>query len=355
MSKIGWLRTGLFAALLSAALPLNASADPVADFYQHNTIRIIVATAVGDGYDLIGRLIARHLGEHIPGKPTIIVENMPGADGFKAANYLANVAAADGTVLATFSSAIAFYQATGHPGRQFKAENLSWIGSIPQDPAVVAVWYTSGVKTIADATRIPIAIGATGANGMMAGYPALLNSVFGTKFKIVTGYEGANAINLAMERGEVQGRGNNTWTAYKTTNPEWVKDGKILAIVQIGPHKDADLPDVPLLTDLSKDADQRRMFEFVSSIVALGQPLAAPPAIPSDRLQVLREAFLDMGRDAAFIADASKMAAFARPPDLASGEAVAKIVRDTVGTPPALIAKAQDAMTVDAAKARPEK
>src|SRR4051812_34056683 len=249
-----------------------ARAAPIADFYQGKTIRLIVGTGGGNGYDTIARMAARYLPKYLPGRPAIVVENMPGADGIVATNYLARVAPADGTILITVNSAIAFYQAIGQAGIQFKAEDLSWIGSFPHDIAIVVVWHTIGVTTIADATRKEIVIGATGATGTMAGYPALLNSMFGTKFKIVTGYAGGNAVNLAMERGEVEGRGTATWTTFKVTKADWVRDRKIVPLVQIGRRRDADLPDIPLLTELAGNDEQRQMLEFISSVRAMGQP-----------------------------------------------------------------------------------
>lgn len=336
----------LVAALLAAlALPGAAMADAVEDFYKDKVIQLIIATGAGANYDFFGRTVARHISTYIPGNPTVTAQNMPGASGFRAGNHLYNVAAKDGLVIGTFNSAIAFYQATNQPGIQFKAENFSWIGSIPQDTAVVAVWHTTGVKSIEDAKRKEVVMGATGAGGTMAGYPALLNSVFGTKFKIVTGYTGGNSVNLALERGEVTGRGNSTWAAYETTRPDWVKEGKIVPIVQIGPNKDPDLPKVPLLTELAANPEERQMFDFVSSTVALGQPFAAPPGIPKDRLAALRTAFDRTLRDPAFRKDASKLAPAVELNPI-SGDEVTKIVKATIETPHALVERIKAAMEV---------
>jgi tripartite-type tricarboxylate transporter receptor subunit TctC len=336
----------LFAALLAAP----AAAESPAEFFQGKTIRVIIATGAGASYDVFGRLVARHMGAFIPGRPTLIAENMPGADGIKAANYLYAAAPKDGTVLATFNSAIAFYEAMGQPGIQFKGPELSWIGSLPQDAAVIAV-LDSPVRTIEEARRTEVVIGATGATGTMAGYPALMNSLFGTKFRIVTGYDGGNAVNLAMERGEVQGRGNSTWPAYKVAKPEWVKGGRLVPLVQIGLRKDPDLAHVPLLNELARDDEERQMLALVSSTVGLGQPFAAPPAIPSDRLQVLREAFARMGRDPEFNAEAMKMAGVAQPITPIAAAEVQRIVEGTMRTPPALVERVRTAMDLkEAAK-----
>ena len=337
-------------AVALASLPLalgtgTGRADAVEDFYRGKVMQLIISTGAGANYDFFGRVVAKHMTNHLPGNPAIAAQNMPGASGFRAGNHLYTVAAKDGTVIGCFNSAIAFYQAMNQPGIQFKAENYSWIGAIPQDTAVVVVWHTSGVKTIEDAKVKEVIMGATGAGGTMAGYPALLNSVLGTKFKIVTGYDGGNSVNLALERGEVTGRGNATWPSYTSVHPQWVAEKKIIPIVQIGLVKDPDLADVPLITELAKDDDQRRIFEFVSSTVSLGQPFAAPPNIPADRLAALRAAFEKTLRDPAFRADASKLATKVELEPM-TGELVTQIVRRTVGTPPALIERTRSAMEV---------
>src|SRR5439155_21761948 len=198
------------------------------------------------------RLVARHLGRHIPGHPGFVVETMPGASGIRALNHLYAAAPSDGTVIATFNSAIPFYQAVGQPGIRFKSEALSWIGGLAQNAAVLVVWHATGVKTLDDARRIAVVIGATGAAGTKAAYPALINNTLGTRFRIVTGYEGGNAVTLAIERGEVQGDGSSRWSSWKATRPDWVRDRKIIPVVQIGLRKDAELPDVALLTDYAE-------------------------------------------------------------------------------------------------------
>jgi tripartite-type tricarboxylate transporter receptor subunit TctC len=331
----------------------RADADGVADFYKGKNVQLIIATGTGASYDFFGRLVARHMPRYVPGNPTMVPQNMPGASGFRAANQLYAVSPKDGTVLATFNNAIAFYQAMRQPGIQYKAEELTWIGGIPQDTPLVAVWHTTGVRTIEDAKKIEVVMGATGAGGNFAGHPALLNSVLGTRFKIVTGYDGGGALNLAIERGEVSGKANTTWAAFKTITPEWVRDGKIVPLVQFGPVKDPNLPNVPLLTQLATNDEQRRMFAFVVSTVELGQPFAAPPRIPDDRTRALRTAFEQTVMDAEFRKDAEKLAAEVEMKPIAGAE-VAGIVRRTVETPAALVDKVRAAMEVKGAKAGAE-
>jgi tripartite-type tricarboxylate transporter receptor subunit TctC len=287
--------------------------------------------------------VARHLGKHIPGHPSFVVENMPGASGIRAINYLYAAAPNDGTVIATFNNAIPFYQAIGQSGIRFKAEELSWIGSFAQAATVVAVWHAAGVRTIDDAQRIEVVMGATGAAGTKAAYPALLNNTLGTKFKIVTGYEGGNAVTLAIERGEVQGDGSSRWSSWKATRPEWVRDRKIIPVVQIGLRKDAELPGVALLTDYAQSDEQRQMFEFIGAPDSLGQPFAGPPRIPADRLALLRRAFNQMLQDPSFRAEAATSKVEI---DLLTGEETEKIVGLIVGTPSIIIQKVQAATAV---------
>ena len=325
-------------ALLAAAPALGDDA-----FFKGREVKLIVGTGAGGGYDTYARLVARFLPKHMPGNPTVVVQTMPGASGVKAVNYLYSAAPKDGSVIATFNNSMAVYQALGQPGIQFKCEELSWIGSLSEVVNTIAVWHTAGVRTIEDAKRMEVVMGATGAGGTMAGYPALLNGALGTKFKIVTGYEGGNQVDLAMERGEVQGRGSNPWASYKAVRPDWVRDGKIVPLVQIGMTRDPDLPNVPRLVDLATNDEQRRMFEFVSTDVAMERPYAAPPAIPADRLQTLRRGFEAMTKDSEFLATAQKQD---MDINLHTGEQVQKMVERTTGTPPEIVAKVKAAMTL---------
>ncbi len=322
----------------------TAVAQDAGNFFAGKQIRILVGTGAGGGYDTAARLVARHLGKHIPGNPIFVVENMPGASGIKATNYLYEIAPADGTVLATVNNSIPIYQAINQPGIQYKAEELSWIGSLLQTATTVSVWHTAGVKTIDEAKRVEVIMGATGAAGTKAGYPALLNNTLGTKFKIITGYEGGNAVRLAMERGEVSGDGSARWSSWKSTRPEWVKEHKIFALVQIGLKKDGDLAAVPLLTELAQNDEQRQMFEFVSAPIAMQQPFVGPPRMPAERLAILRRGFDAMTRDPAFRAELLSLDLELDP---VSGEEVQKVVRAVVTTSPAIIQKVQAAMAVN--------
>lgn len=331
--------------LLTALLITGSSGVALCSdgFFADREVKLIVGTGTGGGYDLYARQVARFLGKHVVGYPVFVVQNMPGASNVKAINYLYSVAPKDGSVIATFNKAMPFNQALGQPGIQFKCEELSWIGSLSEVVSTVTVWHTAGVRTIEDAKHQEVVMGASGAGGTMAAYPALLNGTLGTKFKIVTGYEGSNTINLAIERGEVQGSGSNPWATYKAVRPDWVREAKIVPLVQIGMMKDPDLPQVPLLIDLATNDEQRRMFEFVSTDSAIERPFAGPPGIPAERLSLLRRGFEQMAKDPEFLAAARKQDMDIK---LHTGEEVQKLVTSIIATPPDIIAKVKTAITV---------
>lgn len=328
-------------AVALACLATEAVAQD--SFYAGREVRIIVGTGAGGGYDTYGRLVARYLGTHIPGNPSFVVQSMPGASGIKAVNYLYSVAPKDGTVISIFNNSMPVYQATSQPGIQFKCEELSWIAAMSKLVNVVAVWHTANAQTIEDAKKKEIVIGATGASGTMAGHPALLNNTIGTKFKIVTGYEGGNQVNLAMERGEIQGRGTLSWSSVQSLKPDWYADKKIIPLVQIGTKKEPDLQHVPLLIELAQDDVQRQMFQFVAAPTTLERPFAGPPNIPADRLAVLRRGFEAMATDREFLETAKKQDVEI---DLTPGEEVQKVVVGIVTTPADIIEKTRVAMTV---------
>ena len=338
------MKTIVRQALLLAVVTCGATAAQAQEnFFAGREVRIIVGTGSGGGYDTYGRIVARYLGSHIPGNPTFVVQSMPGASGIKAVNYLYAVAPKDGSVISIFNNGMPVYQATGQAGVQFKCEELSWLAAMSNLVNVVAVWHTAGAQTIADAKTKEIIIGATGASGTMAGFPALLNHTIGTKFKIVTGYEGGNQLNLAMERGEVQGRGTLSWSSVQSLKPDWYADKKIIPLVQVGTKKEPDLPHVPLLVELAQNDEQRQMFQFVSAPSAMERPFAGPPNIPADRLALLRRGFEAMVKDRDFLETAKKQEIEI---DLTPGEEVQKIVAAIVATPPDIIEKTRIAMTV---------
>jgi tripartite-type tricarboxylate transporter receptor subunit TctC len=307
------------------------------EFYAGKTITMSTHTGPGGGYDTYLRLLSRHLGRHIPGKPTIVVMNQPGAGGLLALNYAGRVAPQDGTFLALVSQGLLVHEATGQPGIQVSLRDFKWLGNLSQSNNVAITWYTTGVKTLDDAKKRDVTVGSTGAGSISVQVPMLLNALFGTRFKIIYGYKGGAEMNLAMERGELDGRGANTWASYKATFPNEVREGKYNVLVQIGLRKDADLPNVPLLSDLVKgDAQKEPIVRFMSLSLAITRPVAAPPGVPADRVEMLRRAFDATMKDPDFLADAAKIGSEIDP---MTGEEVQDAVNQIMGTPKDVIAR----------------
>ena len=299
------LRAGaLLAALLSCG---GAKAQSVADFYRANPLHLIVAATAGEGYDAVGRLMARHLGRHIPGAPNIVVENMGGAAGRLAANHLFNAAPHDGSVLGEVLQTFALGQAIGESGVRYDARNFTCIGSAITPTDVFVVRRSSGVAVMADATMHEIAIGSTSVTSQNYIYPALANRLLGAKFRIVTGYKGASEINLALERNEIQGRGAFPWSQLKAEHKDWLETDFVALLAQGGLNRDPELPDTPTLVNLAGTPEARAIFEFMSLTTEVGRPLLAPPGVPADRAAALRTAFDDMLRDPQFLADATAL------------------------------------------------
>jgi tripartite-type tricarboxylate transporter receptor subunit TctC len=303
----------------------------VEDFYRGKKIDLIIGYSPGGTYDLYARLVARHLGNYIPGKPLIVPRNMPGAGSRAAANWVYNIAPKDGTVLATADQSLALEQATGDKRVTFDTRRFIYIGNPNVENNTTATWYASGIKTIDDAKKREVTMGATGGS-TSSQYPKAMNALLGTKFKIILGYPGGNDINLAMERGEVDGRGSNSWTSWKTTRPEWVAQKKINILVQIGLKKAPDLPDVPLLMDLSKNDEDRQLLRLLSASTNVGRPIFTTPGVPADRVAVLRKAFDAMIHDPEFLAEAKREKFDIDP---VPGEELQKIVAEIVVIPKA--------------------
>jgi tripartite-type tricarboxylate transporter receptor subunit TctC len=315
---------------LFTAWPGAALCQPsVEDFYRGKKIDLIIGYSSGGTYDLYARLVARHLGQHIPGKPQIIPRNMPGAGSRTAATWVHNIAPRDGTVLATADQSLSLQQAAGGERLKFDTTKFIYIGNPAVENNTTATWHTSKVRTIDDAKRFEAAMGATGGS-TSSQYPRAMNALIGTKFKIVLGYPGGNDINLAMERGEVDGRGSNSWASWKATRPHWIAEKKINILVQIGLRKAADLPDVPLLMELGENAEDRALLRLLSASTAIGRPIFTTPDVPAERVVALRAAFDAMVRDPVFLADA-KQGHFEIEPT--SGEAMQRLVAEVVGMP----------------------
>ena len=325
---------GALALALMVAAPA-AQADPVADFYRGKTVNVLVGVGAGGEYDIQARLVARHIGKHIPGNPSIVPQNMTGAGGLKMINYLYNVAPKDGTTIGMIANAFPALQAVGNPGVQFDASKMNWLGSIAPAVETMAVWHTTGIKTIEDVRKRETVAGASARGAITYFYPAMMNELLGTKFKIVTGYPGGNAINLAMERGEVEAR-NNTWSSWKATKAAWLKDKKITVIAQAGPRA-ADL-DAPSVEALARNPEDRQLIELVVSGTQFGRPLATNAGVPAERVAALRAAFAATMKDPAFLAEAKSLNFEVNP---VLGEKMQQIVEKVLATPKPIAARAK--------------
>ena len=320
------------AALLSATMvgAAAAQADAVADFYRGKQIRVIVRTLPATDYDAYSRLIARFMGKYIPGNPSMIVVNMTGGGGIIAANYMAEVAPRDGTVIGIVSQGLAADQALGQsPQLKANLREFSWIANVVFSNQLLVTWHTSEVKTLEQAKQRVSTIGTTGAGSASVQFPAFYNNVLGTKFKIVFGYPGGQYIDLAMERGEVEGRGTNPYSSYMATHPDWIPQNKLNLLVQAGVEKEPELPNVPLILELPVPAKDKSLLEFMARSSTVGRPLAATPGVPADRVAALRRAFDAMVRDPEFIAAAAKEKLEVRPQ---SGDKIAEIIGGLLDT-----------------------
>jgi tripartite-type tricarboxylate transporter receptor subunit TctC len=325
-------------ALAALALAPEVRAQTVADFYRGKTVNMLIGVPPGGEYDLHARLIARHIGRHIPGNSNVVAQNMVGATGIKMANFLYQQAPRDGTYIGVIQNALPASQAVGLEGIGFDAAKFRWLGTIAPGAETLAVWHTTGVKTIEDARKRDIIIGATARSGIVYTFPAMMNEFFGTKFKIVTGYAGGNQMNLAMERGEIEAR-NNTWSSWKTTKPAWLAEKKIAVIAQVGPRA-VDL-DAPLLEDLAKDADERAVIEVIASAAHLGRPVTLNPGVPEERVAAMRAAFMDTMKDPAFLADAAALNFEVAPFD---GPSMQRFVEKLMQTPNEIAARSRHLM-----------
>ncbi len=298
-------RSGLGVLLgftVGCALTQSVAAQTAAEFFRGKTINLLIGVNVGGVYDRDARLIARYLGAHIPGNPTIVPQNMIGGGGIAMANYLQAIAAKDGTYLGMMPNTLPMNQMSGMSGVRYDIGKFNWIGSMtPVAHSAMVMWHTTGVQTFDDVRKREYTAGASPKGSFVYTMAALQNEFLGAKYKIVAGYQGIVAVYLAMERGEVDGLGV-TWGEFRVERANFVTEKKIRVIVQSSP-KASDLSEVPTVDELAKSEDDRRTIDFLLSGNRLGRPLAAPPGVPEDRLAVLRKAFEDTMKDPRFIKD----------------------------------------------------
>ena len=324
-------------ALFVACMAVDSSRAQQADFAR-KTITIYIGNTAGGTYDLMGRLVARHLGHFLPGNPTVVPENMPGAGSLRAANHIFNVAPKDGTALGIVTDTIAVEQALRNPAVQFDARKLAWIGRVAASNAVHVMWHTSKVQSIEDAKRFEATVAGTGAGNAAETVPMLLNAVLGTKLKIIRGYPAANEAMLAMERGEVEGAVPN-WTTLKTTRASWLRDDTIKVILQDVNERGPELPDVPALGELGDTPEAKQLLGLYAGTGAIGRSLFAPPGLPPGITKALRDAFTAMSTNPEFIADARQINAELQT---GSGEEVQKAVERSLDVPEGVVKRARE-------------
>jgi tripartite-type tricarboxylate transporter receptor subunit TctC len=328
-----------FVVTLIAAMQLSPlHAQTPEEFFRGAAISLYIGNSVGGGYDLYGRMLARHMPKHIPGKPMVVPKNMEGGGSLRAANFMYEKAPRDGTAFATIGRGTPFAPMTGQKGANFDATKFIWLGSANNEVSSCAAWHTSGVTKFEDLLSKELIIGGTVATDDAAQLPNVVNGLLGTKFKLVLGYPGGNEMNLAMERGETQGRCGLSWASFKVSQPAWVAEKKIRPLFQVSFSKHPDLPDVPLVLDLATTEEQRQIIRLFAARQVIGRPFFAPPDVPQDRVEVLRRAFDNTMKDPDFVAETEKAKLEINP---VTGEAVQDLVKDIYQTSPEIVQKAE--------------
>ena len=325
--RLLWALCGAF---LFLAAEQAAQAQSVAEFYRGRTVTLTVGYSTGGGYDTYARILARHMGKHIPGNPTIVVQNAPGAGSMRAANMIYNVAPKDGSAFGMFGRGIALEPLIGTSPAQFDATKFLWLGSGTEEVSVVVIRAEAGIKTWADMLSKPFTVGGEGTGSDPDVYALMLKNVFGVKLKLVSGYPGTSEIALAIERGEVDGRASWSWSSLKSVKPDWIAQQKVMMPVQLNAAKSPDLPDVPLIGDFATTERQRQILKLVVSRQTMGRPFMAPPGLPPDRAAALRAAFEATMRDPEFQTEAKARGQEVNP---VTGAAIDRMLAELYSTP----------------------
>ena len=315
----------------------SAKAQSPETFFKGKTVTIYIGFSPGGTYDLFGRLVARHLQKHIPGNPTVVAQNMPGAGSFIAANWLYRVAPKDGTAIGIATQTIAIEEALKTQGVQYKAKEFNWLGRATSNVEISVGWYKAKVQKIEDAIANEMTIATTGAGSPSEGYHKLLNGTIGTKFKLVGPYPGSTDGLLAMERGETDAA-FTSWNTLNTAKHSWIEEKKANVLVQYALERLPDLKDVPTMVDLAKTPEDKQMFAFYTSGGEVGRAFFAPPGIPADRVAALRQAFDETLKDPELLAEVEKANLDFHP---GSGDLLQKIVVETSAVPEAVVTRMQ--------------
>jgi tripartite-type tricarboxylate transporter receptor subunit TctC len=330
-------------ALLGIVLgSVPAVAEPVADFYRGRSLSLIAGFPPGGGYDAYVRILARHFGRFIPGEPTVVASNMPGAGSLTAANHIYNKAAADGTVLAMFASSAAMEPLLGNKAALFDAIKFSWIGSMSQDVAFCGVWQRPGAaRSFEEMMTTETIFGGGGAAAITSQHPLIMKNVLGARIRVILGYPGTREINLAMHRGEVNGTCGMFASSVKAQFMDDVRSGRLKLVIQMGSKRSSEFGDIPSVLDYAKTAGDRAVLDVHFKQLLLGRPLAGPPGIPPERLEALRAALAATMKDPEFLAEAGKSGLDISP---ASAEEVVGLLRQFSAYSPEVFRRAQEAI-----------
>ena len=334
---------GLSAAVLLlafGAMPAAAQ-DDVAAFYRGKTVRFVVGVGVGSGYDVNARAVARHIAAHIPGNPTVIVQNQPGAGSVTMANALFNNGPFDGTIIGVPFNGLPTLPLLQPGGVRFDPVKLLWLGSSNRETQITYLWHTAPVEKFEDIRNTQIVVGAQAPGTTQYDYPMLMNALFGFKFKVITGYESTPKIHLAMESGEVQGNAASNWTTLRALSPQWITEKKVKVLAQWALRKHPDLQQVPMALDLAKGDVERQAMLLMLARLEYGRPFFLPPGVPAERVEALRRAFDATMKDKDFLADAAKLNLDVDP---LTGEQDAGLVEQVARTSPETAARVRAAL-----------
>jgi tripartite-type tricarboxylate transporter receptor subunit TctC len=334
-----------YAALLFvsvAGLTVTVAAQSSEPFYKGKTIDLIIGYPPAGSNDTYGRLIARHLGKHIPGQPTVVPKNMPGAGSFLAVNTVFNISPKDGTVIGIGAPTLTLDEKLGTQGVRYKTSELNWIGRVDSLINMVFTWKNTRVKTFAEAQQTQVTLSGTGAGSTVSIYPTVMNNVFGTKFKLIMGYKGSNEAMLAVERGEVEGH-STAFTALRLAKPDWIRDGSATIMVQFGLKRHPEMQNVPTAVELARNDEERQILRAITSASEVGTSFFTTPGVPADRLETLRRAFDAMTKDPEFIAEAEKIKLSLGP---MTGEELQKLVKEVSDLPAELVEKVRAVYTM---------
>jgi tripartite-type tricarboxylate transporter receptor subunit TctC len=341
-ARFPWQSRFVLAGLVGSTVVLGGTvrAGTPDDFYRGKTLTLLVSADAGTGYDISARTIARHMSEHLSGTPNVIVQNMAGAGGMTATNYLYNVAPKDGLTFGLIQATVPFEPLYENKQAAFDSLKFNWLGTPGQETSTLIVWHTVPVNSLADARSRGLTLGATGAASTPAFFAHVITALFGIPINLIIGYKSQNEAFFAMERGENEGYPSSYFSSIKATHPDWLADKKLKILLQYGSEPAPELADVPFAADVLTNDDDKRLMQIAAAPQALGRPMLAPPAIPADRLAELRTALEATFRDPAYIADCAKQGIACDRP--LSGAQVADILAKSYAAPATIRKRLQD-------------